>query len=193
MGCHTEPAAVHIAHVVQRLHFFQFFNFFYNLHDLPQIKITRPYRKKKFIFFIIYTTYRKKKLHAFTAKKITRLDDFFVHDLHFSPWNLLFLNLGVYSLVQTIVGVGTVLIWYFCIAYTRGGGADGGAAAKWVLADSIESVVMMVSLGSFHTCFSKEGTKESCMCAKLIPPPLPQAPPCLSTGTWSDHHFYSIF
>ena len=47
MGCHTEPAAVHIAHVLQRLHFFQFFNFFY----------------------IIYTAYRKKKLHAFTAKK----------------------------------------------------------------------------------------------------------------------------
>ena len=28
MGCRTEPAAVHIAHVLQRLHFFQFFNFF---------------------------------------------------------------------------------------------------------------------------------------------------------------------
>ena len=61
MGCHTDPAALHIAHVLQRLHFFQSFNFFYNLHHLPQ-----------------------KKLHALTAKKITRLDDFFVHDLHFS-------------------------------------------------------------------------------------------------------------
>ena len=55
MGCCAEPAAVHIAHVLQRLHFFQFF--------------TRPYRKKRFNFFlIIHTTYRK--------KKITRLDDF---------------------------------------------------------------------------------------------------------------------
>ena len=26
MGCHTEPAAVHIVHVLQKLHFFQFFN-----------------------------------------------------------------------------------------------------------------------------------------------------------------------
>ena len=36
-------------------------------------------------FFIIHTTYRKKKLHAFTAKKnyMTRRF-FFVHDLHFS-------------------------------------------------------------------------------------------------------------
>ena len=28
MGCHTEPAAVPVAHVLQKLHFFQFFNFF---------------------------------------------------------------------------------------------------------------------------------------------------------------------
>ena len=32
MGCRMEPAAVHIAHVLQRLHFFQFFlNIFHNL------------------------------------------------------------------------------------------------------------------------------------------------------------------
>ena len=61
MGCHTEPAAVHIAHVSQRLPFFQVFKFFSNSHD-----------------------YRKKKLLAFTAKKITRLEDFSVHVLHFS-------------------------------------------------------------------------------------------------------------
>ena len=86
MGCRTEPAAVHIAHVLQRLHFFQFFNFFLYFTRLTAKKITRPYRKKKFnFFFIIYTTYRKKKLHAFSAKKITLLDNsFFVHDLHFS-------------------------------------------------------------------------------------------------------------
>ena len=73
MGCRTEPAAVHIAHVLQRLDFFQFFNFFYNLHDLQQKKkIYTTYSKKKKIqfFFIIHTTYsKKKKLHAFTAKK----------------------------------------------------------------------------------------------------------------------------
>ena len=56
MGCRTELAAVHIAHVLQRLHFFQFFN-----------------------FFVIYTTYPPKKLHTFTAKKITRLNDFFLY------------------------------------------------------------------------------------------------------------------
>ena len=65
MGCRKEPAAVHIARVLQKLHFFPFFN-----------------------FFIIHTTYRKKKLHAFTAKRITRLDNFFVHDLHFHKTTL---------------------------------------------------------------------------------------------------------
>ena len=72
MGCCTEPAAVHIAHVLQTLHFFQVFNFFYNLHGLPQQKKLHPFTAKKKIiqfFFIIYTTYRKKKIHAFTAKK----------------------------------------------------------------------------------------------------------------------------
>ena len=58
MGCHTEPAAVHIAHVLQRLHFFQFFN-----------------------FFIIYTTYRKKKLHTLTAKKNNSILFYNLHDL----------------------------------------------------------------------------------------------------------------
>ena len=69
MGCHTESAVVHFVHVLQKLHFFQFFNFsVINLHHLPQKKITRVYRKKNFYFLIIYTTYRKKKLHAFTTK-----------------------------------------------------------------------------------------------------------------------------
>ena len=36
--------------------------------------------------------------------------------------NLLFLNLGVYGLVQATVDFGTVLIWYFAVAHTRGGG-----------------------------------------------------------------------
>ena len=55
-----------------------------------------------------------------------------------SPCNLLFLNPGVYGLVQATVGVGTVLIWDFCVAYTRGGGYKpayslslDGAPAAW--------------------------------------------------------------
>ena len=39
-----------------------------------------------------------------------------------SPCKLLFLNPGVYGLVQATVGVGTVLIWDVCVAYARGGG-----------------------------------------------------------------------
>jgi hypothetical protein len=39
------------------------------------------------------------------------------------------LNLGVYSLVQATVGVGAVLIWSFCVAFTRGGVADVEANA----------------------------------------------------------------
>ena len=58
MGCRTEPAAVHIAYVLQRLHFFQFF-----------------------IFFIIYMIYRK--LHAFTAKKNHTTRRFFCTRLTF--------------------------------------------------------------------------------------------------------------
>ena len=55
-----------------------------------QLYILRMYCKGSIsfnfsIFFMIHTTYSKKKLHAFTTKKITRLDGFFVHDLHFSP------------------------------------------------------------------------------------------------------------
>ena len=42
-----------------------------------------------------------------------------------SPCSLLFLNPGVYGLVQATVGVGTVLIWDFCVAFTRAGGGGG--------------------------------------------------------------------
>ena len=38
-----------------------------------------------------------------------------------SPCKLLFFNRAVYGLVQATVGVGTVLIWDFCVAYTREG------------------------------------------------------------------------
>ena len=43
-----------------------------------------------------------------------------VHQL--TMQSLLFLNLGVYGLVQATVGIGTVLIWDFGVAFTRGGG-----------------------------------------------------------------------
>ena len=66
MGCRKEPAAVHIAHVLQRLHLFQFVNFFYNLHDLPQKKITRPYRNKKNSIFFYNS-------HDLPQKKSTRI------------------------------------------------------------------------------------------------------------------------
>ena len=39
------------------------------------------------------------------------------------PCNLLFLNPGIYGPVQATRGVGTVLIWDFCVAITKGGGA----------------------------------------------------------------------
>ena len=39
-----------------------------------------------------------------------------------SPCKLLFLKPGIYGLVQGTVGVGTVLIWDFGVAYTKGGG-----------------------------------------------------------------------
>ena len=69
------------------LSIFQFFLF--NLHDLPQKKIARPYRKNKKIHFfnIIHTTYHKKKLHAFTAKKNYTTRRFFcTHLTFFTPW-----------------------------------------------------------------------------------------------------------
>ena len=45
------------------------FSFFYNLHHLPHQKVTHLPKKIQ-SFFIIYTTYHKNKLHAFTAKKL---------------------------------------------------------------------------------------------------------------------------
>ena len=87
MGCYTEPAIVHCAHVLQKLHFFQFFNFFHNLHDLPQKEkmITCIYRKKNNSFFFNnFHGLPQKKITRMYRKKITRVDNFFVHELHFS-------------------------------------------------------------------------------------------------------------
>ena len=72
MGCRTEPAAVHIAHVLQRLDFFQFFNFFYNLHDLQQKKNYTTYSKKKnsIFFYNSHDLQQKKKItRIYSIKK----------------------------------------------------------------------------------------------------------------------------
>ena len=63
---------------IAKVAFLSIFNVFYNLHGLPQKRITCPYRKKKndSICFTIYTSYRKQKLQACTAKKNTPLDNF---------------------------------------------------------------------------------------------------------------------
>ena len=76
MGCRTELAIVHIAHVSQKLHFFQFFNFFNNVHNLPQKKL-RGFTTKKIL------PQRENYTHL-PQKKITPLDNFFLYELHFS-------------------------------------------------------------------------------------------------------------
>ena len=86
MGCRTEPTIVHIAYVLQKLHFFSIVQFFLWLHNLPRKKITRTdtFFFHRFDFFFTHTTYRKRKVTRFYRKKVTRFDDFFVHELHFS-------------------------------------------------------------------------------------------------------------
>ena len=77
MGYRMEPAAVHIAHVLEKLHFFQFFN-----------------------FFIIDTAYRKKRrLHAFAAKKNYMARQFFCTQLTFFTYEALLMQikLGIYG------------------------------------------------------------------------------------------------
>ena len=135
MGCRTELAAVHIAHVLQRLHFFQFFNFFKNnLHALPQKKIARPYRKKKTIF--VYNSHdlpQKKITRIYRKQKITRLDDFFVHDLHFS---LLLVCLGC----QCVSAAAVLLLC--SLVYPLGFGGGGAAAAVSLLQENVISNLM---------------------------------------------------
>ena len=86
MGCRTEPAAVHIAHVLQRLDFFQFFNFFYNLHDLPQKKKLHdlPQKLKNSIFFYnSHDLQQKKNYTHLQQKKIYTTIRFFCTRLTF--------------------------------------------------------------------------------------------------------------
>ena len=67
------------------------FSFFFKIcTTYRKRKITLPYRKNKKIqfFFVIHTTYSKKKYTHLQQKKITRLDGFFVHDLHFSLYSI---------------------------------------------------------------------------------------------------------
>ena len=59
MGCCAEPAAVHIAHILQSLHLFQFSTFFYNLHAL-----TATIKKLHFLY----------NSHNLPQKKIARID-----------------------------------------------------------------------------------------------------------------------
>ena len=71
-----------------------------------------------------------------------------------SPCNLLFLNLGVYGLVQATVGVGTVLIWYFAVAYTRGRGAGGcGAVCSVCQVPPVELVAACTRATGRHRTF----------------------------------------
>ena len=73
MGCRTEPAAVHIAHVLQRLHFFQFFNFLIIYTLYRKKKVTRPYRKNKKIQFFFYNSHdllQKKNYTHLPQKKL---------------------------------------------------------------------------------------------------------------------------
>ena len=66
MGCRTEPAAVHIGHVLEKLYFFQPFNFLYNLQGLPQKQIARIYRKNiSRLDDFLYTTYLSHSLVTF--------------------------------------------------------------------------------------------------------------------------------
>ena len=72
LGCRTEPAAVHIAHVLQRLHFFQFFNFFLdNLHALPQKLHALTVKKNQFFFINSHDLPQKKITHIYRKKNYT--------------------------------------------------------------------------------------------------------------------------
>ena len=75
MGCCTEPAFVHVAHVMQKLHFFQFFNFFLNLRKLPQKKDYMHSPQKKFqLLFVIYRLYATTKNYmTYSTKKLHEL------------------------------------------------------------------------------------------------------------------------
>ena len=78
MGSRTELAMVHIVYVLQKLHFFPYSNFFLQLHYLLRKgKLHAP------SFFLIGRICFH-NLHSLPQKKVTRLHDFFAHELHFS-------------------------------------------------------------------------------------------------------------
>ena len=70
---------------IAKVAFLSIFQFFLQFTRLTAKKNYTPLPQKKIIqfFFIIYTTYRKKKITRIYRKKKLH-DDFFVHDLHFS-------------------------------------------------------------------------------------------------------------
>ena len=57
---------------IAKVAFLSIFQFFYNLHDLPQKKKLHAFTAKKgnSIFFIIYTSYHKKKLPIYCKKNL---------------------------------------------------------------------------------------------------------------------------
>ena len=69
-----------------------------------------------------------------------------------SPCNLVFLNPGVYGLVQATVGVGTALIWDFCVAYTRGGRGGMTGAHRVLCAHCAKSRLFSTTSSQFFSC-----------------------------------------
>ena len=74
----TEPAVVHSAHVLQKLHFFQFFFFFIYTTCRKKKKHYTPLPQKKINFFFnnLHDLPQKRKTHIDRQKKSARLDDF---------------------------------------------------------------------------------------------------------------------
>ena len=105
MGCRTEPAAIHIAHVLQRLHFFQFFNF----------------------FFIIHTTYCKKNYtHLPQKKNYTHLPQKKLHDQTIFLYSTYIFH-GDLGVTVHYTGHPTTSRWYHdgSKRHSRAGGRHG--------------------------------------------------------------------
>ena len=68
MGCRTEPELYILRMYCKGCISFNFSIFFMIYTTYRKKKITRPYRKRKFIFYNSHDLLRK-RLHTFTAKK----------------------------------------------------------------------------------------------------------------------------
>ena len=60
-----------------------------------------------------------------------------------SQCNPLFLNPGIYGLVQAIAGVGTVCVWYFCVGITR---ERGVCVFEWAQCSSPWEAAVLTSV-----------------------------------------------